>query len=219
MTDLVFKGENNQALTSSLLVAEKFGKRHANVIRDIEKLLNTEDEELNSKMSLAFVSSTYVDSTGKGNLVYIMNRKGFSILVMGYNGVKALRFKSDFYDAFESLEKVLKEQQKPLSQIEILVQSANLLLEQEKRLGQVENKVLEIEARTKTRPDYFTIVGFATLKKIKCGLQLASSLGRKATALCRLKGYQMEEIPDPRFGKVKTYPLSVLEEVFNMPVN
>ena len=115
MKDLVFQGENHQALTNSLLVAEKFGKRHANVIRDIEKLLNTEDKELNSKMSLAFVSTTYADSTGKGNPVYVMNRKGFSILVMGYTGVKALKFKSDFYDAFENLENMLKEQQKPLS--------------------------------------------------------------------------------------------------------
>lgn len=47
-------------------------------------------------MSLAFVIDTYEDSTGKSNPVYIMNRKGFSILVMGYNGIKALRFKNDF---------------------------------------------------------------------------------------------------------------------------
>lgn len=96
MDSLVFKGNNGQVVTNSLLVTEKFGKRHANVIRDIEKLLNTEDKELNSKMSLAFVIDTYEDSTGKSNPVYIMNRKGFSILVMGYNGIKALRFKNDF---------------------------------------------------------------------------------------------------------------------------
>lgn len=145
MNDLVFKGENNQALTSSLLVAEKFGKRHANVIRDIEKLLNTEDEELNSKMSLAFVSTTYEDSTGKSNPVYVMNRKGFSILVMGYTGVKALRFKNDFYDAFDSMETSLKEQQKPLSQLEILVQSAQALLEQSKRIENVEKRLDAME--------------------------------------------------------------------------
>lgn len=145
MNDLVFKGKNNQALTSSLLVAEKFGKRHANVIRDIEKLLNTEDEELNSKMSLAFVSNTYEDSTGKSNPVYVMNRKGFSILVMGYTGVKALRFKNDFYDAFDSMEKSLKEQQKPLSQLEILVQSAQALLEQSKRIENVEKRLDAME--------------------------------------------------------------------------
>lgn len=150
MTDLVFKGENNQALTSSLLVAEKFGKRHANVIRDIEKLLNTEDEELNSKMSLAFVSSTYVDSTGKGNLVYIMNRKGFSILVMGYNGIKALKFKNDFYDAFENLETRLKEQQKPLSTVQMFALQANINLEHEQRLINVEQK---LEALAKEREE------------------------------------------------------------------
>ena len=80
--ELVFKGENSQALTNSLLVAEKFGKRHGDVIRSIEKLLNTEDETLNAKMRLAFESASYVDSTGKSNLMYVMNRKGFSILKM-----------------------------------------------------------------------------------------------------------------------------------------
>lgn len=48
MTDLVFKGQNGQVLTNSLLVAEKFGKRHADVIRSIDNILNTEDESLNA---------------------------------------------------------------------------------------------------------------------------------------------------------------------------
>lgn len=38
MTDLVFKGQNDQVLTNSLLVAEKFGKRHADVIRSIDNI-------------------------------------------------------------------------------------------------------------------------------------------------------------------------------------
>ena len=101
--ELVFKGENSQALTNSLLVAEKFGKRHGDVIRSIEKLLNTEDETLNAKMRLAFESASYVDSTGKSNLMYVMNRKGFSILVMGYNGVKALRFKDVWHKVYSQL--------------------------------------------------------------------------------------------------------------------
>ena len=108
MTDLVFKGQNGQVLTNSLLVAEKFGKRHADVIRSIDNILNTEDESLNAKMRLAFVSTTYEDATGKSNPAYIMNQKGFSILVMGWNGIKALKFKNEFYDAFEAMERALK---------------------------------------------------------------------------------------------------------------
>lgn len=218
MNELVFKGQNDQALTNSLLVAEKFGKRHADVIRSIENLLNTSDFELNAKMRLAFVSSTYEDSTGKANPVYIMSRKGFSILVMGYTGVKALKFKSDFYDAFENMEKILKQQQKPLSQMEALLQSVQMLADQDKRLNHVEDKVLELDARITTRPDYFTIAGYARMKKIKCGLTLASSLGRKAAAICQSNGYPMEKTPDPRFGEVNTYPMSVLEEVFDMNI-
>lgn len=141
MDALVFKGGDNQALTNSLLVAEKFSKRHADVIRSIDNLLNTSDAELNAKMRLVFVSSTYVDSTGKENPIYIMNRKGFSILVMGYNGVKALRFKNDFYDAFEDLEKQLKEQQKPLSAVQMFALQSNINLEHEERLLNVEQKL------------------------------------------------------------------------------
>lgn len=65
MTDLVFKGQNDQVLTNSLLVAEKFGKRHADVIRSIDNILNTEDESLNAKMRLAFVLSSYIDNKGE----------------------------------------------------------------------------------------------------------------------------------------------------------
>ena len=39
MNNLVFKGQNNQALTNSLLVAEKFGKEHQHILRDIRNLI------------------------------------------------------------------------------------------------------------------------------------------------------------------------------------
>lgn len=147
---LVFKGENSQALTSSLLVAEKFGKRHGDVIRSIEKLLKTEDEALNAKMRLAFVSTSYIDSTGKSNQMYVMNRKGFSILVMGYTGVKALRFKDVFYDAFDAMETALKEtQQKNLSGAEYLLQQAQLMVEQERRITTVEQRLDNMDKERK----------------------------------------------------------------------
>ena len=145
MQELVFKGHDDQVLTNSLLVAEKFGKRHSDVIRSIENLLHTEDESLNAKMRLAFVSDSYQDSTGKSNPVYIMNRKGFSILVMGYNGVKALNFKNDFYDAFDEMEQKLKEHQKPLTGAEYLLQQAQLMVEQERRLKSVERRLDAME--------------------------------------------------------------------------
>ena len=73
MQELVFKGHDDQVLTNSLLVAEKFGKRHSDVIRSIENLLHTEDESLNAKMRLAFVLDSYQDSTGTTECTQGMN--------------------------------------------------------------------------------------------------------------------------------------------------
>lgn len=121
---------------------------------------------------------------------------------------------------------VEKRATKPLSQLDILAQSVQILQAQEKRMQQLEinqeeikEKVAMIEAKTTLRPNYFTIVGYATLHKIQCGLSLACRLGRKAAAICKNRGIEMEEIPDPRFGKVKTYPETILREVFEMPIN
>lgn len=64
---------------------------------------------------------------------------------MGFTGKKALKFKLDYIAAFNAMEKALKEQKKPLSQLEILVQSAQALLEQSMRIDNVEKRLDAIE--------------------------------------------------------------------------
>lgn len=123
---------------------------------------------------------------------------------------------------FIQCEKIAKEV-KTMSPAEQLLANAQLLVdierkqkETESRITKTEQAVLMLEAKTTTRSNYFTIAGFATLNKISCGLKLASNLGRKASALCKQREIPTEEILDPRFGTVKTYPITILEEVFEM---
>lgn len=62
MTDLVFKGQNDQVLTNSLLVAEKFGKEHSKVMRDIENLsfpMNLEPPILACPLILVYKTRSY----------------------------------------------------------------------------------------------------------------------------------------------------------------
>jgi anti-repressor protein len=80
-------------------------------------------------------------------------------------------------------------------------------------------KIQAIEAKTQTRPEYWTVVGYASSLGIKVNLKQASSFGRKASILAKAKGLPLDEIPDPRFGRVNMYPESVLKEVFDSPVN
>jgi hypothetical protein len=110
-------------------------------------------------------------------------------------------------------------EQKPLSQIDLIVQSALALKEQEQRISNVESEVRMLKANTNTHPNYFTIVGYATLNGISVNLRQASSLGRKAAILCRERGFQTDTTPDPRFGEVKMYPASVLDDVFELTIN
>lgn len=124
-------------------------------------------------------------------------------------------------DFFIALKK--NYQPKTLSPAEQLLANAQLLVdierkqkETDERISKTEQAVLMLEAKAQTRSNYFTIVGYATLNGISCGIKVASSLGKKASALCNQRNIPTESLPDPRFGIVKTYPIPILEEVFSM---
>lgn len=109
MKDLVFKGESNQVLTNSLLVAEKFGKEHQHVLRDIRNLINGGVSKIGD--TPAFAEVTYIHpQNGQEYPMFIMNRDGFTLLAMGFTGDKALQFKLEYINAFNKMEKILKEQ-------------------------------------------------------------------------------------------------------------
>lgn len=105
MNDIVFQGSEGQPLTNSVLVAEKFDRRHDNVYQAVGKLLLTCPE----KLGYLFVESSYIDIQGKDRPMYVMNRDGFTLLAMGFTGKKALQFKLDYIEAFNKMEKAIKE--------------------------------------------------------------------------------------------------------------
>lgn len=99
----VFK---NDAVTTSLRVAEVFEKRHDNVLKAIESLVV--DLLKNEEM---FWLANYQDAYGRNQKLYRMNRDGFSLLVMGFTGRKALEWKLKYIHAFNEMEKLLLEKQ------------------------------------------------------------------------------------------------------------
>jgi len=119
---------------------------------------------------------------------------------------------------FIACEEKLREVSKPLSTIDILKLSIQKLEEQEAALAEVRSDIKELRATTQTRPDYFTVVGYASLNGISVGLHLAARVGRKCSTICKSLGYDIESIPDPRFGRVNMYPKDVLEDVFTEEV-
>lgn len=102
MTTLVTY-EGGKTLTSSRKIAEKFGKRHGDIIRAIQEM-----QLPDSYLKRNFALVEYKDSIGKSNPEYIITRDGFTLLAMGFTGKKALTFKIEFIEAFNSMESALK---------------------------------------------------------------------------------------------------------------
>ena len=93
--------KNDEAVTTSLLVAEMFEKRHSNVIRAIENIVGN---ELKNELVKMFHPSTYKDSKGERRKMYYINRDGFSLLAMGFTGKKAFEWKLKYIEAFNQME-------------------------------------------------------------------------------------------------------------------
>lgn len=97
-----------EVVCTSLQIAEKFEKRHADVIRAIENLLKNDSTQ---NCAQCFKESMYKDNTGKSNKMYYINRDGFTFLVMGFTGRKANEWKWNYIKAFNKMESIISEQQ------------------------------------------------------------------------------------------------------------
>ena len=103
MEQLVIQSPHGRDVTTSLIVAEVFGKEHNKVCRDIENL------SCSASFNAAnFGVIEYTDSRGRVQKAYEMTKDGFSFLVMGYTGDKAGQFKEMFINEFNKREMMLK---------------------------------------------------------------------------------------------------------------
>ncbi|EHY7920932.1 Rha family transcriptional regulator, partial [Campylobacter jejuni] len=100
--DVELEVVDNAVYTTSLSVAEVFNKNHKNIIRKINEFPKDNFTKLN------FELSKYIDSTGRILPCYKITRDAFSLLVMGFTGEKAYKWKIEFIKAFNEMEKRLR---------------------------------------------------------------------------------------------------------------
>lgn len=136
--EALVKVENNQIVTDSRSVAEHFGKQHKNVLQTIENLAAE-----NPATKFLFQKTTF-ENRGKQYPMYLMNRDGFSLLVMGFTGTKALEWKLKYIEAFNAMERKLKEATYDSYMISDPVERAKKWIEEEKERQKLraENKVM-----------------------------------------------------------------------------
>jgi Rha family phage regulatory protein len=139
MNHLVFKN-NDQVVTSSRNVARDFDKKHKHVLDSIDSMKGVAEN-----WATLFYETTYIHEQNKQEYrQFLMNRDGFTLLVMGFTGKSAMKFKIDYMNAFNQME---KEIQLPriLTDKEQLVASMKLSLEANETLEQHNERITNLE--------------------------------------------------------------------------
>ena len=98
---------NQNGMVSSKLIAEKFGKRHDNVLRDYKALRKS----LPLDFSALNFEEQHIPTLNRNKTELsevLMSRNGFSLLAMGFTGQSALKWKCLFLEAFVQMEETIK---------------------------------------------------------------------------------------------------------------
>lgn len=136
MNEIILSTQNGEPVASSRQIAENFEKRHDHVMRDIDSF--KKDVPNFGEM---FFEAEAPDSYGRPQRTYLMNRDGFSLLVMGFTGKAALEWKLKYIAAFNEMEKKLATPQMPRlsKEMQALFLLDDRTQKQEQRLTALEN--------------------------------------------------------------------------------
>lgn len=117
--------------------------------------------------------------------------------------------------------------QSSMSQMEVLAQIVNRMVEIERQEARVlelsynlekehkrVNKLEHNIRRTITDNDHFTVIAYASLNGIDQSSYNPSVLGKKATSLSKERGYIVTSLPESRYGKVNVYHKEILQQIF-----
>lgn len=134
---VIMKG--GHATTTSLKVAEVFGREHAKVLRAIK--------DLDCPVEFAaanFGVGSYLDANNQPRPMFDITRDGFTFLVMGFTGSKAARFKVAYIQKFSEMEAALCH---PAPAGEMLVSKDRYI-----ELLEAENRLLKAPKPTRRKP-------------------------------------------------------------------
>lgn len=138
MDELVIM-HDKKVVTTSLKVAEIFEKEHRDVMKSIRNLTAQ-----NFAVKKMFVEESYLNSRNQQQPMYYMNRDGFTLLAMGFTGSKAMEFKLKYIEAFNKMEKQIKEETKfrlPTNLNEMSTMFYSVMKDQDKKIKEQGEKV------------------------------------------------------------------------------
>ncbi len=189
------KFEQSEISMSSREIADLCEKQHFHVKRDIKNML----DEL--KIDPSSFGCIFSDQYGRDQEGYKLPKNLTLALVAGYRADLRLKI----------IDRWLELETKPVTSLEMMLLQCQKMVEQERRLSVVENKLHLLDSAT----GYRTVTAHCKMVGIKLPVSDAKAIGVKATKICKERNLKMGVVSDERFGTVKSYPIEVLEELLS----
>lgn len=153
MNELQVINFNGQYVVDSREVAEMVGKRHADLLRDIETYTNYLSQNAKLRSDEFFIESSYKAGTGKSYKCYLLTKQGCEMVANKLTGEKGVLFTATYVKKFNEME---QQQRIDTSKLSPELQMFNQLFlsvaetqlkqqEQDKRLNEMEQQQLEIK--------------------------------------------------------------------------
>ncbi|MDO5375730.1 MAG: Rha family transcriptional regulator [Staphylococcus rostri] len=111
MQDLQVIEQNNEFYLDSREVAEIVGKRHDNLVRDIDNYSSVILQNSNLRAADFFVESSYTSNNNNTYKCYLLTRKGCDIVANKMTGSKGVLFTAMYVDAFHKMDEHIKQSQ------------------------------------------------------------------------------------------------------------
>ena len=161
MTDIILSTQNGEPVASSRQIAENFEKNHRDVLKAIETLEGGLRKTSHTPM---FYKTEYThEQNGQTYPMYLMNRDGFSLLVMGFTGKAALEWKLKYIAAFNAMEKKLSAP--TANQLQDLSPELQYLIKLERQQNQQARKIEQLAESFEATRNAFSLSSGPDWKK------------------------------------------------------
>lgn len=131
---------------TSLDIAEVTGKRHADVMRDVRREVEELGDEIGQRI---FAQSSYINKQNKEQPCYEFGKQGAMQLALKYDAKTR-------YNVISYIEQ-LENDNKPMTQLELMQMQVNQLIEQDRKLSEQSERISTVEKTTNDIKEVFTL--------------------------------------------------------------
>lgn len=140
--------QNGNLITTSLAVAEAFGKEHKHVLEKIQ-FIDIPSDFLSANFSAHTHKVTFGQDRQRDSKIYRITKDGFMLLVMGFTGQKAMAIKIAYINAFNHMATELEKQKRQDSDVK-----QKRLVEIAEREAQSHRKLLAVPEYRREAREY-----------------------------------------------------------------